>query len=215
MFQEMRNQVAEAAIDADNSGLCKHGTGNFSAIDRKHGLIAISPSGIDRVGLKWEDIPVIDMEGRIAEAGRGKPSSEFLMHLAAYESRTDIDSIIHTHSHYATAFAVLGEKIKPVSFEAYFYGVNTEVAGFARPGTAELAALIRKPLVSADVCLLKNHGVLVVGCGIMETLLKAKYLENVAKVYYLSRTVNGGVVDGIPMEEFIKYGAEDKKRKNI
>src|SRR5204863_6554846 len=44
--------------------------------------------------------------GRVVE-GRHRPSSESRMHTAIYRTREDAGAIVHTHSPYATAFAVL------------------------------------------------------------------------------------------------------------
>ena len=48
---------------------------------------------------------VIDKEGHTIE-GIHRPSSEYPMHLAIYKKRPDIAAIMHTHSPYASAFAV-------------------------------------------------------------------------------------------------------------
>ena len=233
MLDDLKAQVAVAAREAERNGLCTKGVGNFSAIDRKSGLIAITRSGCPWERVTVEDILLIDMAGRVVEswqtecremegiiaegemtasecaavvgspteykpaegettengmlAGKAskRPSREYLMHISAYQTRSEILSVAHTHSPYATAFAVLGKTIEPVSFEAAFYGNKVSVAGLASPGSAELAELIRIPLVEADVCLLRNHGLITVGKSAASAVLKAKYVERVAKVYYL------------------------------
>ncbi|MDR1134683.1 MAG: class II aldolase/adducin family protein [Clostridiales Family XIII bacterium] len=193
MLESIKKQVLEVAVEAESCGLCMHKSGNFSMMDRESGCMVISPSGLNRRSLTIDDFPVLSQDGHIVEAGaRGKPSIEYLMHLKAYQCREDILSIVHTHSHYATAFATLGMAIEPVVFEALFYGKNTEIAPCGIPGSEELAESIMAPLRKADVCLLKNHGVLVVGDEDMEgTLLKAQYVEDVAKVYHLMLTIGG------------------------
>jgi L-fuculose-phosphate aldolase len=209
VLEELKLRVIRVAVAAEACGLCKYKTGNFSALDRESGLIVISPSGLDRNTLTVDDIPVLTLSGDIAEAGkRAKPSIEFPMHIKAYETRGDISSVIHTHSEYATVFAVRGEPIKPVVFEAFFYGVRTAVTDCGRPGAAHLAESVAGPLHEADVCLLRNHGVLVVGGSVEDTLLKARYVENVAKLYYLSASLGGAAPDAIPDEEFELYKKE-------
>jgi L-fuculose-phosphate aldolase len=209
MLEELKLRLISTAVAAEKSGLCKQKSGNFSMIDRDKGLIVISPSALDRNDLTVDDIPVLSLSGEIAEAGgRAKVSSEYPMHIKAYETRPDIASVIHTHSRYATVFAVRGEPIKPVVFEAFFYGVRTAVAAYGRPGTERLAESVAGPLREADVCLLKHHGVLVVGGAIEETLLKARYAEDVARLYYLSLCLGGGALEAIPEEEFELYKKE-------
>jgi L-fuculose-phosphate aldolase len=55
---------------------------------------------------------------------------------------------------------------------------------------------------------LKSHGVLVVGASIEDTLLKAQYVEDVAKLYYLSMCLGGVAPEAIPLEEFELYREE-------
>jgi L-fuculose-phosphate aldolase len=209
MLEDLKLRVIRTAVAAEQSGLCRQKSGNFSMIDRTRELIVISPSALDRNTTEIDDVPVMSMKGEIVEAGkRAKASTEYLMHIKAYETRDDISSVIHTHSEYATVFAVRGEPIKPVVFEAFFYGVRTIVAEYGRPGTARLAESVTDPLRDADVCLLKNHGVLVVGGTIEETLLKAQYVEDVAKLYYLSVCLGNNEPDVIPAEEFELYKRE-------
>jgi L-fuculose-phosphate aldolase len=209
MLEELKLRIIHTAVAAEKSGLCRHKSGNFSMIDRKRGLIVISPSALDRNTITVDDVPVISMGGEVVEAGRrSKASTEYPMHIKAYETRGDISSVIHTHSEYATVFAVRGEPIEPVVFEALVYGVRTVVAEYGRPGTKSLAENIVNPLREADVCLLKSHGVLVVGGEIEDTLLKAQYVEDVAKLYYLSMRPGGGAPPAIPLEEFETYRKE-------
>ncbi|MDR1573329.1 MAG: class II aldolase/adducin family protein [Clostridiales Family XIII bacterium] len=209
MLEELKQRIVHVAVAAEKSGLCRHRSGNFSMIDRSSGLIVISPSGLDRNAMTVDDIPVLSISGETVEAGkRAKASTEYPMHIKAYETRSDISSVIHTHSEYATVFAVRGEPIKPVVFEALFYGARTVVATYGRPGTKYLAESIVDPLREADVCLLKSHGVLVVGGAIEDTLLRAQYVEDVAKLYYLSARLEGRAPEAIPDEEFALYKKE-------
>jgi L-fuculose-phosphate aldolase len=209
MLEDLKSRIIDVAVAAEQSGLCKHKSGNFSMIDRERGLIVISPSALDRNTMEPGDIPVISITGELVEAGkRAKASTDYPLHIKAYETRGDISSVIHTHSPYATAFAIRGEPIKPVVFEALFYGVRTAVAKYGRPGTKYLADSVADPLREADVCLLKSHGVLVVGGNIEDTLLRAQYVEDVAKLYHLSICLGNGAPDVIPTEEFELYKEE-------
>jgi L-fuculose-phosphate aldolase len=213
MLEALKERIISVAVAAEASGLCRRKSGNFSMIDRESGLIVISPSGLDRGDLTVDDVPVLSLNGEILEAGRrAGPSTEYPMHIKAYETRGDVSSVIHTHSEYATVFAVRGEPIKPIVFEAFFYGVRTAVAEYGRPGTGDLAESVAAPLREADVCLLKSHGVLVVGGAVEDTLLKARYVEDVAKLYYLSICLGGRAPAAIPDEEFELYGGRFNPR---
>lgn len=187
---EIVKDLIKYAQRAETEGLCKHKSGNFSILDRSTGLVYITPSGFYRSDLTVEDIVISDLKGNVREnINFRKPSIELEMHLKVYLVRPNVNAIVHTHSPYATAFAVKGIKIEPVTSEAYFYGKNMEIVPYYEHGTRELAENVSKAIKYVDVCLLKNHGILVVGDTIENAFLKAIYVESVATIDCISRTL--------------------------
>ena len=79
--------------------------GNASIIDRETGLTYITPSGRMKLLLQREDISVMDESGSQI-GGRGKRSSEYLLHEAVYRTRPDINAVVHCHCPYLTAYAL-------------------------------------------------------------------------------------------------------------
>lgn len=191
MLDNLKKELLQIAVLAENYGLCKEKGGNFSIRDKETGYILITPSAVAREDLTEKHICVLDIDGNVIESLEGiRPSSESLMHLETYKVRDDIDSIVHTHSLYATIFAVSNKPIKPIVYEAINYGGYVYVAPYERPGTVELATGVAKLLEKNDACMLERHGLAVVGKGIKETLLKARYVEEVAEIYYKSLLLN-------------------------
>ncbi|MCL1983694.1 MAG: class II aldolase/adducin family protein [Clostridiales bacterium] len=192
MLEDLKSALAETAKEAERQGLCKYKSGNFSALHRESGLVAMTPSGVSRGELTRDHIFLTDIEGNVVEKGIvGAPTREIHMHLQAYRCRGDVAAVVHTHSPYATAFAAKGKAIRPVVSEAAMYGCATEVVPYEKPCSAELAASLTAPLQRADVCLLKHHGVLVVGDSLKQTLLKAIYVEDVARIYLYTLQMDG------------------------
>ncbi len=108
MLEELKKEVVRVAKAAEDMGLCRHRSGNFSVRDRETGLICMTPTGVDRQTMRPEDVVVMDMEAKVVESLNGlRPTSEALMHLAAYDERSDVTAIVHTHSKFALVFAVL------------------------------------------------------------------------------------------------------------
>ncbi len=196
MLEELKQQVVKYALSADRSGLCKHRAGNFSARDLKTGYVCITPTGVDREELSYHDIVVLDLEANVIEAETGlRPTSESLMHLSVYRSRPDVLAVAHTHSRFATAFAVLKKPIPAVVYEILGLGCKEgyiPVAPYGRPGTPELARSIIEPLQVSDVALMESHGVIAVDKDLKEALLKAHYIEEMAEIYYRALMINGG-----------------------
>ena len=53
---------------------------------------------------------VVDLDGRVVE-GPLRPSVDTATHLVVYRERPDVGGMVHTHSPYATSFALLGQPI--------------------------------------------------------------------------------------------------------
>ena len=196
MLEELRAELVRCAREAEAQGLCRHRSGNFSARDPATGLICMTPSGVDRQTMRAEDIVVMTPAAEIVEVREGlKPTSEALMHLAAYEERGDIRAVAHTHSPFALVFAVLGRPILPIVLEAaHLHTADgiVPVAPFAPQGTKALADSVRGPLRTGDALLLGQHGALTVGATPEEALLRAAYLEEIAEVYYRTLLLTSG-----------------------
>ncbi|WP_123053385.1 class II aldolase/adducin family protein [Clostridium sp. JN-1] len=207
MLEDIKKKLVSIAKKADDEGLCKHKSGNFSIKDKKTGYIVITPSGVDRKELSYEDICVVDSKLNVIENNKNRrPSSELLMHVYAYNSRPDVTAVVHTHSRFATSFAVLKKEIPPIVYEAMYYGGTVYVAPYGRPGTRELAESIVEPLKKSDACLLESHGVITVGEDIDSTYLKAKYVEEIAEIYYRVLLINGyKEPKALPVEELQKW----------
>ena len=196
MLEEYKKQVVEYALLADRSGLCKHRSGNFSIRDPKTNLVCITPTGMDREEMTYHDVVVMDLDAKVVEAETGhRPTSESLMHLMVYKTRPDVNAVAHTHSKFATSFAILKKAIPAVVYEIANLGCKEgyiPVAEYGRPGTPELADTIVKPLHISDVALMESHGVIAVDKVLKEALLKASYVEEMAEIYYRTLTIQGG-----------------------
>ncbi len=160
--------------------------GNLSCRDPQSGEIAITPSGIPYPELTPEAVSVIDGRGR-RRAGE-KPSSEWQLHLEVYRRRPEVNAVVHTHSPYATTFAVLRQPLPPCHYLLAFAGADTvRVAPYATFGTLELAVGTAAALGSDNCILMANHGLLAVGHDLEAAYLAALHVEEVARLYYQAR----------------------------
>ncbi len=190
MSKSIYKELIKYAQRAEQEGLCKHKSGNFSILDRETGLVYITPSGFYRADLTADDIIISDLKGNVREnVNFRKPSMELPMHLEVYRARPNVNAVVHTHSPYATAFAVKGIPIESVTSEAYFYGKAMALVPYFEHGTDELAEHVARVIPHVDVCLLQNHGILTVGDTMENAFLKATYVESVAMIDYLSRNL--------------------------
>jgi L-ribulose-5-phosphate 4-epimerase len=84
--------------------------GNASTIDRSSGIFAIKPSGISYSLLKWQDMVLVDLDGKVIDS-KLKPSSDTLTHIELYKGFNAIGGIVHTHSQWATIWAQANKSI--------------------------------------------------------------------------------------------------------
>jgi L-fuculose-phosphate aldolase len=186
----MPHQVAREVLRVGRQilvcGLVVGTWGNISVRSQPGGFV-ITPSGISYDNLNEADLVVVDERGeRIA--GNRQPSSERLLHAAIYQARPDVRGIVHTHSLYASVFAVNREEIPVVIEEqAQLLGGPVEVAKYASPGSQALADTAVVALGERSAVLLANHGLVGVGRCLDEALLVCQVVEKGAQVYLMAR----------------------------
>ncbi len=141
----------------------------------------ITPSGMDYGSLCVDDLVHISFSGKVLK-GRWKPSSEWMLHAAVYEGRHDCAAVVHTHSTYATAFAVARVAIPPVVEDcAQVVGGSVDVAEYALPGTEQLAKNALSALADKSAVLLANHGLVGVAPTLSEALKVCRIVEKTAQ----------------------------------
>ncbi len=187
MYEGLRKELYHAHIMLEKYNLVEYTSGNVSVKINEH--ILIKPSGIPYDELTPNDFVAVNMKGDIVE-GNKRPSVDTATHLYIYRHRADIGCVIHTHSPYASSFAILGESLPVYSTaQADVFGIEIPVTKYAAVGTEAIGEAALAVMNKAGAVLLNHHGVLVVGKDISETLRKAIFLEEVAKIAYFARTM--------------------------
>lgn len=193
-FYEIRKKIQETALRAYQEQLVAGTSGNVSCFDHASGIMAITPTNMNYAIMKPEDVVLMKLDGTVLEEGH-KPSSEWRMHAGVYAEREDVSAIIHTHSPYATSFAVTHEAIPVILVEMMpFLGGDIPLSQFGMPGTDELAVNANVVLKNRNSCLLMNHGVLVIGRDLDQVYVRAQYVEDAARIYHYAREVGKPVV---------------------
>ena len=193
-----REAVRRAAQTMHREGLVVETSGNVSARVRegKRDLIAITASGTAYESMTLEDIVVVDHEGEPV-LGSAVPSTELLMHAAIYEARSDVGSVMHTHSTYASALAVAGLAIPALIDEMVVsLGESIQVSAYASPSSEELGEAVVAALGERNGALIKNHGFVGVGRDVRAALKACRLGEQMAKIFVLARGV--GNADPLP-----------------
>lgn len=201
MLEELKEKVCRANLDLVKHGLVIFTWGNVSAIDRESGLVVIKPSGVSYDAMKPSDMVVVDLDGKVVE-GDLRPSSDTPTHVVLYKAFKEIGGIVHTHSTYATAWAQAGRDIPNIgtTHADYFHDAvpctpdmtKEEVEGQYELETGNV--IVRRfqginPVHTPGV-LVKNHGPFTWGKDADEAVYNAVVLEQVAKMAFISYSVN-------------------------
>ena len=199
MLEELKEQVCEGNLALPRNDLVAWTGGNLSARDRDTGYIVIKPSGRLYDNMTPDDMVVVDMDGKVVEGKLG-PSSDTASHLEVYKGRDDVNSIVHTHSRYATAFAALGREI-PCCLTAIAdeFGGPVPCAPYASIGGKAIGAAILSSIGHSPAVLLKQHGVFTIGPTITKALQAAVMVEDIAHTVAIA-SLMGNTID-LPADE--------------
>ena len=199
MLEELKAEVLKSALALKQNGLVSLSGGNVTGRDPETGYLVITPSGVEYEELEPGDMVVVDIDGKVIE-GKMKPSVDMMGLLYIFRHRPDINGVIHTHSPYATSFAVLGQGI-PCALTTLANEVGSDVpcAPYSRPGSETIGIQVVDHIGDSNACLLQGHGVISVGTNVRHALVAAVMCEDAAKVIYQARTM--GTVNRLPEEE--------------
>ena len=188
----LRREVWAANLELPKNGLVTWTSGNVSGRDRETGCVVIKPSGVAYDELTPESMVVVDLEGRVIE-GPLKPSVDTATHLYVYRHRSDVGGMVHTHSPYATSFALLGQPI-PVYLTAMAdeFGCPIPVGAYCQIGGEAIGQEIVRSIGPSPAILIKSHGVFTIGPSPKAAVKAAVMCEDVA------RTVHYAMLRGRP-----------------
>lgn len=191
VFDQEKKQIVDMSLRLYNEHLIVGTWGNLSLRTSYLGkeYFIVTPSGMEYETTTIDDILVIDSEGKVV-SGKRKPTSELKMHLKIYESRKEINAIIHTHSTFATACAVVGIGIPMIVEDMIQHiGGNIKIAKYALPGTDELAVNVCEAIEERKAVLLKNHGALGIGENLLAAYKSCVLTEKSAQIYIYAKNL--------------------------
>lgn len=190
MSETVRQEVVEAARAMYSKGLVNAFEGNCSSKDGNR--IYITPTATCKSLLTEDMLAVTDESGNVVEGCQARPSSEIKLHLAAYRLRPDVKAVVHTHSVFATAYAIAN---KPIVTDAYPEMIllfdKIPVVPYGTPSTDEIYRGMEKYIFDTDVFLIGNHGVVAVGSSAMDAFYKAESVESMAKTLTIAKFLGG------------------------
>jgi L-fuculose-phosphate aldolase len=139
-----------------------------------HGNVSVRAGDADEMyftaaaslrGLRPEDVVRVGLDNTLREGALPPIQGAVVaMHTALYLDDPDVRCVIHTHSPFATAFAVANRPIDCWIEALAMFGLDTgvPVAAYGPRGSEQAVANIRAAIIpGTPAVLLANHGVLV------------------------------------------------------
>ncbi len=162
--------------------------GNLS-LREENGDVWITPSRVDKGGLRREDIVRVRPDGSVD--GVHTPSSELPFHLEIYRRRPDLRGIVHAHPVALVAFSLVRQVPDTRLFHQSRHVCGE--AGFAPyklPGSQALGDSVAATFERGfDCVILENHGVVTAGATYQQAFHRFETLEFTGKTIIKARTL--------------------------
>jgi ribulose-5-phosphate 4-epimerase/fuculose-1-phosphate aldolase len=133
-----------------------------------------------------EDIMEFDFAGSAIDARGRRPYLERFIHGAIYNSRPDVQAVVHSHSPAVIPFGVTGVGLRPIFHLSGFLAAATPIFEIRDAGgpatdmlirTPELGAALARSLGGAAYALLRGHGAVAVGVSLKQVVYRSIYAE--------------------------------------
>jgi L-ribulose-5-phosphate 4-epimerase len=165
MDKDLAEQVADIAQRVVASGaISANGHGNVS-VRVPGGEEMYFTAGPSLRGHPASAVVRVGLDGALLEGDLPPIQGAVVaMHTAMYQDHPEVGCVLHTHSPYATAYAVAQRRIGCWIEAMAMFGLaeGVPVAGYGPRGSAEAVANIRSAVIpGVPAVLLANHGVLI------------------------------------------------------
>lgn len=185
MLDQLRQEVCECNKLLPKYNLVVMTSGTVSGRDPKTGLIAIKPSGYSYEIMQPMDVVIVDIEGTVVE-GHLKPSVDLNTHLYLYRARNDVQGVVHTHSPYASIFAILGKPIPACLTACAMLGGEIPIGDLKLVGGEDIGEEIVRKIGDKFAIIMRNHGIYTIGKNATQALKMAVEVEEIAKITHFA-----------------------------
>jgi L-fuculose-phosphate aldolase len=184
-----RAELAKVSRRLHANGWVANHDGNIS-LKLNGNRLLITPTAVSKGDVDESMLLIVDYSGKVLE-GRRKPFSELELHLQAYRARPEIECVIHAHPPHATAFGLTGQSLSPISMPEIVVSLGDQIPTLPRGMPKDKAALDRvfAACKEFDAMLLAGNGVLTLGDGLEQALLRMELCEHYAKILFISRSL--------------------------
>ncbi|QHA91192.1 class II aldolase/adducin family protein [Bacillus sp. N1-1] len=183
----LKKELAYISHKVYGRGLTQATGGNISVRVPGRDAILIKRSGVGLGEVTSEDVLLLSMDGEVIE-GFGTPSKEFRFHLGIYQTRPDVNAVVHCHPNYSIGYACFGRELPLPTVTARKILEHVPIAGAAPSGSLELAENVTRlfetyPTIKS--CLMEEHGICTVGDSLEKAYNIATLVEDTAKQSFI------------------------------
>jgi ribulose-5-phosphate 4-epimerase/fuculose-1-phosphate aldolase len=186
--RELRNAIVRWGRSLFERGFTVGSSGNISV--RLDDGYLVTPTNSCMGFLDPDRLSRLDASGEHVDGD--KPTKERPLHFAFYETRPTTRAVVHLHSTYATALSCLADvdpedAIPPITPYVVMRVGRVPVVPYTKPGSPDVAPLIRARAPDHPAVLLANHGPVVAGTSLESAVFAAEELEETAKLVIMTK----------------------------
>lgn len=161
-----------------------HATGGNTSV-RDGDAVWISQTGAELGSLTEKQVVKVDLQGTILEGEA--PSKEMGMHLAMYRARPDAGAVIHAHPTHAITLSTLikeasSNAIRPYTAAFYVRAGRVPMITYHGSGAHSLHAAVEELACDYHALLLRQHGMIVAGSNMAQTLGVVEEIEQCCQI---------------------------------
>lgn len=207
-YEKERCELIECARAMERYGLVMLSGGNVS-LRMEDGAFLVTPSAMAYDSMLPEDIVLVNEKGETIE-GKRRPTSDLDAILYIFEKMPDVNVVLHTHQPKAVAVSLIAEELPVISTTMIDeLHASVKVAPFTISSDKGMGiSTVEYAKEKGKAVILKQHGVIVYGTTLEQTLSSAVYLEETCEVY-LSALATGKKISVLSQEQIDQ---EDKPR---
>ncbi|UYM18250.1 L-fuculose-phosphate aldolase [Endozoicomonas euniceicola] len=173
-------KIIDACLSMNRSGLNQGTAGNISC--RYEDGMLITPSGIAYDQMDESDIVFVHDNGGY-ENGK-VPSSEWRFHQIIYQTRSDLNAVVHNHALFSTVLAIMNKAIPAIHYMiAAAGGKDIPCVPYATYGTRELSGHVAAGFSKCNAILMQHHGMTAAGKTLGKAMWLAEEVETLSKLY--------------------------------
>lgn len=184
MSQSIKQNLVYAYKICSFLGLDDHTYTHLSARAEDGESFYIYPFGLRFNEVSEDRLLRVTLQGKVIEGPQDNYNpTGYSIHSAIYQSRPDIHSVFHLHTHHMVSVSVLEEGLLPLSqWALHFYQKITYVDYSSLILHRKQSSILIENFKSNYVMFLRHHGGLICGRTLYEAMFYTYHLEQACKV---------------------------------